>query len=61
MRHTDEERDYDEADLEVRPPKDHAAGPTAVAVSMKRALEHMGVVRTAETLLQLNQAEGSIA
>ncbi len=25
---------------------------------MKRALEHMGVVRTAETLLQLNQAEG---
>ncbi|ANS31075.1 hypothetical protein R1CP_32260 [Rhodococcus opacus] len=58
MRHTDEERDYDEADLEVRPPKDHAAGPTAVAVSMKRALEHMGVVRTAETLVQLNQAEG---
>ncbi len=58
MRHKDEERDYDEADLEVGPPKDHAAGPTAVAVSMKRALEHMGVVRTAETLLQLNQAEG---
>ncbi|TQC50872.1 hypothetical protein EEB14_01960 [Rhodococcus sp. WS4] len=58
MRHKDEERDYDEADLHVDPPKDHAAGPTAVAVSMKRALEHMGVVRTAETLLRLNQAEG---
>ncbi|MFE5702814.1 FdhF/YdeP family oxidoreductase [Rhodococcus koreensis] len=58
MRHRDEELDYDEADLEVGHPKDHAAGPTAVAVSMKRALEQMGVVRTAETLLRLNQAEG---
>lgn len=53
-----DERDYSEADLEVRGQEDHAAGPTAVAVSMKRALDHMGVKRTAQTLLKLNQAEG---
>ena len=50
--------DYDEADLKVTGPEDHAAGPTAVAVSMKRAIEHMGFKRTAQTLLRLNQAEG---
>src|SRR6476660_3032996 len=49
---------YSEADLTVEHPKDHAAGPTAVAVSMKRALSHIGVKRTAQTLLKLNQAEG---
>ena len=58
MRHHNEGRDHDEADLEIRPQEDHAAGPTAVAVSMKRSLEHMGMRRTAETLLRLNQAEG---
>ena len=51
-------RDDTEADLEVGHPKDHAAGPTAVAVSMKRALSQMGAKRTAQTLLKLNQAEG---
>ncbi len=51
-------RDYSEADLEIEHPKDHAAGATAVAVSMKRALSQMGVKRTAQTLLKLNQAEG---
>ncbi|MBN9734827.1 MULTISPECIES: FdhF/YdeP family oxidoreductase [unclassified Pseudonocardia] len=53
-------RDHDvsEADLEVHPPEDHAAGPTAVAVSMKRALERMGPARTARTFLDLNKAEG---
>ncbi|MEP6855220.1 MAG: hypothetical protein ABJA33_07115, partial [Pedococcus sp.] len=50
--------DYSEADLVVKGQQDHAAGPTAVAVSMKRAIEHMGVKRTAQTLLRLNQAEG---
>ncbi|MCW0214524.1 MAG: molybdopterin-dependent oxidoreductase, partial [Pseudonocardia sp.] len=50
--------DPGEAGLEIRPQEDHAAGPTAVAVSMKRALERMGPVRTARTLLALNQAEG---
>ena len=50
--------DYDESQLRVGEPEDHAAGLTAVAVSMKRALERMGPVRTARTLLELNQAEG---
>ncbi len=47
-----------EEDLEIRPAEDRAAGPTAVAVSLKRSLERMGLVRTARTLRQLNQAEG---
>ncbi|MGA8847089.1 MAG: FdhF/YdeP family oxidoreductase [Nocardioides sp.] len=50
--------DYDESDLKVKGPEDHAAGATAVAVSMKRSIEHMGFKRTAQTLLRLNQAEG---
>ncbi len=50
--------DYSEPDLHIGTPKTHAAGVTAVAVSMKRALGHMGPVRTAKTLLDLNQAEG---
>lgn len=50
--------DIDEADLEVTGAKHHAAGPTAVAVSMKRALEQMGIARTAQTLLKLNQTDG---
>jgi formate dehydrogenase major subunit len=53
-----DEGDYSEADLVVKGQEDHAAGPTAVAVSMKRSLDHMGVKRTAQTLLKLNQAEG---
>lgn len=47
-----------ETELDIGTPKTHAAGLTAVAVSMKRALGHMGPVRTAKTLLDLNQAEG---
>ncbi len=50
--------DVDESDLDVDHPRHHAAGPTAVAVSMKRAMEQMGPVRTAQTLLRLNQADG---
>ena len=42
----------------MSPAKDHAAGPTAVAVSMNRAVQGMGVRRTAQTLLRLNQADG---
>ena len=52
------ENQDDLANTAVGSPKSHAAGPTAVAVSMKRALGHMGAVRTAKTLLKLNQAEG---
>src|SRR5687768_18042109 len=48
----------DESALTVHRPDDHAAGPTAVAVSMKRALERMGPTRTARTLGKLNQTEG---
>jgi molybdopterin-dependent oxidoreductase alpha subunit len=50
--------DIDEDDLEVHPPKDHAAGVTAVRVSMQRSLSLMGASRTAKTLLKLNQADG---
>ncbi|WP_148615225.1 FdhF/YdeP family oxidoreductase [Nocardioides rubriscoriae] len=50
--------DIDESTLSVTDREDHAAGPTAVAVSMKRAVEGMGVRRTAQTLLRLNQADG---
>ena len=35
-----------------------AAGIPAVAVAMKRAIESMGVTRTARTLLKLNQVDG---
>ncbi|MGB6183048.1 MAG: FdhF/YdeP family oxidoreductase, partial [Rhodococcus sp. (in: high G+C Gram-positive bacteria)] len=58
MTRTHDSRDYDEADLSIEKPKTHAAGPTAVAVSLYRALDRMGPVRTARTLLDLNQAEG---
>ncbi|WP_205473279.1 FdhF/YdeP family oxidoreductase [Nocardioides sp. SYSU D00038] len=50
--------DIDEADLRVGEPKEAAAGPAAVAVSLKRAVEQMGVRRTASTLSRLNQADG---
>ncbi len=50
--------DIDETDLEVEGSAHAAAGPTAVAVSMKRAVEQMGVRRTAQTLRKLNQVDG---
>ena len=52
------QQDIDEHALEIGHPKDSAAGPVAVAVAMKRAVEQMGVRRTAKTLLRLNQADG---
>ena len=51
-------KDIDEQDLEVDGAAHAAAGVTAVAVSMKRSLEQMGVRRTAQTLLKLNQVDG---
>ena len=48
----------DEDKLTVSDPADHAAGAKAVAVSMGRALGHMGPARTARTLLKLNQTDG---
>ena len=50
--------DIDESDLEISGPEDHAAGPTAVAVSLKRSVEQMGLRRTVQTLLKLNQVDG---
>ncbi|QCW49346.1 FdhF/YdeP family oxidoreductase [Nocardioides dongxiaopingii] len=52
------QEDIDESELSVTGREDHAAGPTAVAVSMKRAVEGMGTRRTAQTLLRLNQVDG---
>uniref|UniRef100_UPI0038903030 molybdopterin-dependent oxidoreductase n=1 Tax=Rhodococcus sp. TaxID=1831 RepID=UPI0038903030 len=54
----DERREYDEQDLRVGDHKNSAAGVTGVAVALKRSLREMGIVRSAETLLQLNQEEG---
>ncbi len=50
--------DIDESDVEVDSSAHAAAGATAVAVSMRRALGQMGVRRTASTLLRLNQVDG---
>ncbi|WP_063007090.1 FdhF/YdeP family oxidoreductase [Nocardia kruczakiae] len=51
-------RDIDEAQLAVTPPKEQAAGVTAVAVALDRAVEEMGIVRTARTLARVNQRHG---
>ena len=50
--------DIDESHLRVGDRKHSAAGLTAVAVSMKRSIEQMGIKRTAKTLLKLNQVDG---
>jgi hypothetical protein len=57
MTHADE-RSTDETDLVVTHVKSYAAGIPAVAVSLGRGLEQMGVLRTARTLLKLNQRNG---
>jgi len=51
-------KDIDELDLEVKDAPHAAVGPHAVAVAMKRAVEQMGVARSAKTLLKLNQVDG---
>jgi molybdopterin-dependent oxidoreductase alpha subunit len=48
----------DERALQVGKPHDHAAGVKAVTVAVRRSLEEMGPVRTARTLLRVNQADG---
>jgi molybdopterin-dependent oxidoreductase alpha subunit len=50
--------DPDESRLAVRKPKKSAAGAKAVGVTMKRAVDQMGVVRSAQTLLRVNKADG---
>ncbi|MBO0854440.1 MAG: molybdopterin-dependent oxidoreductase, partial [Nocardia sp.] len=51
-------RDIDEAELTVSPPKEQAAGVRAVTIALRRAVEEMGMVRTARTLGRLNQRRG---
>jgi molybdopterin-dependent oxidoreductase alpha subunit len=53
-----DERGADETDLVVTHEKSYAAGIPAVAVSLRRGLEQMGALRTARTLLKLNQRNG---
>jgi formate dehydrogenase major subunit len=50
--------DIDEAELDVGGEARSAAGVTAVAVTMKRSIEQMGLSRSARTLLKLNQVDG---
>lgn len=50
--------DRGDADLEVGAPKTSAAGVPAVVRSMRMSLDQMGVVRTARTLLRVNQDKG---
>ena len=50
--------DIDERETEVEDSAHAAAGATAVAVTMRRALGQMGVRRTAATLTRLNQVDG---
>ena len=47
-----------EADLKVGEPKTKAAGVPGVLHAMEIALKQMGPIRTAETLLRLNQKDG---
>ncbi|MCU1643992.1 MAG: fdoG [Nocardia sp.] len=51
-------KDIDEAALTVTPPKTEAAGFKAVTVALERAVEEMGVIRTARTLTRVNQRHG---
>ncbi|HEU0286962.1 MAG TPA: FdhF/YdeP family oxidoreductase, partial [Nocardioidaceae bacterium] len=50
--------DPDESRLKVSKPKASAAGASAVGISMKLAVDQMGVGRTARTLLKVNQTKG---
>ncbi len=51
-------RDIDETEVEVESTAHAAAGVTAVAVAMRRAIGQMGVRRAAVTLTRLNQVDG---
>jgi len=50
--------DIDENEIHVSERKKVAVGLPGIAVAMKRSLEHMGLSRTARTLLKLNQTDG---
>ncbi|MDK1360246.1 FdhF/YdeP family oxidoreductase [Arthrobacter sp. zg-Y1219] len=48
----------DEKDIEVKPPKEWAAGLPGVYNSLKPAIQHMGVKRTLEATFKMNQKDG---
>ena len=50
--------DASETNPRLGPPKDRAAGPRAVAVSLRRSYNEMGLRHTAHTLFKLNQPGG---
>lgn len=50
--------DIDETDVHVSSVKSYAAGVPGVAHALQISIEQMGVVRTAQTLLQINQKGG---
>ncbi|MFJ4650814.1 FdhF/YdeP family oxidoreductase [Nocardia sp. NPDC088792] len=50
--------DIDESALSVTTPKTQAAGVKAVTVALERAVEEMGVLRTARTLARVNHRNG---
>ncbi len=58
MTDTTDRYTFDEDDIVVTHEKSYAAGVPAVLVSLRRGLEQMGPVRTARTLMKLNQREG---
>src|SRR5512138_2499896 len=51
-------REIDEGQVDVQRPRKSAAGPEAVAISLRRAVGAMGPVRSARSLLKLNQTDG---
>ena len=53
-----DERSTHETDVVVTHENAYAAGIPAVLVSLRRGLEQMGALRTARTLLKLNQRNG---
>ncbi|EKT79541.1 formate dehydrogenase subunit alpha [Rhodococcus opacus M213] len=58
MTDTTDRYTFDEDDVVVTHEKSYAAGVPAVLVSLRRGLEQMGPVRTARTLMRLNQRDG---
>jgi molybdopterin-dependent oxidoreductase alpha subunit len=48
----------EETALRVEPPPSHAAGPRAIAASLRHAVGEMGVRRAASTLARVNQQQG---
>ncbi|MGM1016676.1 MAG: FdhF/YdeP family oxidoreductase [Actinomycetota bacterium] len=50
--------DIDESRVKVSPPKEVAVGVPAVVHALQIAQEQMGVVRSAQTLLRVNQKDG---